>query len=57
MEAQGNERPMRVPETSLETMPTGAASGTATARAALMKRARVEAENFMVAVPESSVWV
>ena len=56
--AQGNERPTRVvPETSLATMPMGADSGTAIARAALTKRARAEAENFMVAVWKAGVWV
>lgn len=57
MEAQGNERPTRVvPETSLATMPMGADSGTATARAALTKKARVDAENFMMTALESGAW-
>ena len=38
-------------------MPMGALSGTATAKAALTKMARVEAENFMVAVWELDVCV
>jgi hypothetical protein len=54
LEAQGNDRPkIRASETSLVssfwTMPADPASGTATARARLTKKARVAAENCILA--------
>lgn len=55
LEAHGNDRPkIRFSDTSLVssfwTMPAGAASGTATDKARLTKKARVAAENCILVV-------